>query len=26
MLGEFRDCPKCRAEFMGHISRGSFAD
>ncbi len=26
MLGEFRDCPKCRAEFMGHISRSSFAD
>ncbi len=25
-LGEFRDCPKCRAEFMGHISRGSFAE
>ena len=21
MAGEFRDCPKCRAEFMSHISR-----
>jgi hypothetical protein len=21
VLGEFRDCPQCRAEFMSHIAR-----
>ena len=26
MLGEFRDCEKCRAEFMGHISRRRFGE
>jgi len=24
MLGSFREDPKTRAEFMGHISRGRF--